>query len=111
MRRVAVAAAVTVAAVLACEAHPRYPACESDAQCAVGGRHDYCVAGRCAYCRTAIDCGDRQMCRAGRCLADPNAPPPPAPDAGADAAGDAAPDARADAGADEPPPEIIRSRE
>ncbi len=80
--------ALPAAVAIACSAHaPKYPACQHDDQCAVGGKHDYCVAGRCAYCRTAVDCGDRQRCRAGACEPDPDAPPPP--EAGADAGDEA----------------------
>jgi hypothetical protein len=89
MRRalgLALAAGVSVA--IACSSHgPKYPACQHDDQCAVGGRHDYCVDGKCAYCRTSIDCGARQRCRSGACETDPDAPP--LPEAGTEAGGDA----------------------
>jgi hypothetical protein len=70
-----------------CSSSPRFPSCERDDQCTTGATHDYCVDGRCVFCRTSVDCGDRQRCRAGACEPDPNAPPPP-PDAGADAEDD-----------------------
>ena len=80
--------ALPAAVAIACSGHaPKYPACQHDDQCAVNGKHDYCVAGKCAYCRTTVDCGDRQRCRAGGCEADPDAPP--LPEAGADAGADA----------------------
>jgi len=85
----AVLLATAFAAVVACSSGAaKYPACQTDAQCAVGGKHDYCVDGHCAYCRTSVDCGDRERCRAGACEPDPNAPP--VPEAGADAEADAA---------------------
>jgi hypothetical protein len=78
---------------LACSSAPRYPACDRDEQCAVSGKHDYCVAtaaGRtCSYCRTSADCADRERCRVGKCEVDPDAPPPKALDAGDDAECDA----------------------
>jgi len=87
------AAALGLAVAAACSsAAPRYPACARDDQCAVAHEHDYCVEGRCVACRTAVDCGDREMCRAGRCKPDPNAPPPPVLDAGDDAEDDASAD-------------------
>ncbi len=87
-------AGAVVGAVIACSSGaPKYPACQTDEQCAVGGHHDYCVAGRCAYCRTSVDCGDRERCRSGACEPDPDAPP--VPEAGADAEAN-------DAGAEEP---------
>jgi hypothetical protein len=78
---VAVAFAATAALALfgACGPKPVYPACNSDVVCNQNGHHDYCVAGACAECRTAMDCGTRQRCRAGRCEADPDAPLPPDP--------------------------------
>ena len=80
--------ALPAAVAIACSSHaPKYPACQHDDQCAVGGRHDYCVSGKCAYCRTTVDCGARERCRAGACEADPDAPP--LPEAGADAGADA----------------------
>ncbi len=86
--KVALAAGATLAVAIACSSSAlKYPACERDLQCAVGGRHDYCVDGRCVYCRTGSDCGDRERCRAGKCEADPNAPPPKL-DAGDDADAD-----------------------
>lgn len=74
---VAFAAALLVGA--ACASKPVYPACKNDDGCAKGERHDYCVSGTCTQCRTAIDCGDRERCRGGKCEADPDAPirPPP----------------------------------
>ncbi len=63
----------------------RYPACERDDQCAVSGKHDYCVGGKCVYCRTGADCADRERCRVGKCEADPDAPPMRSLDAGDDA--------------------------
>ena len=96
------AAALGLAVAAACSsAAPRYPACARDDQCAVGQKHDYCVEGRCVACRTAIDCADREMCRAGQCKPDPNAPPPPVLDAGDDADDDGS----ADDEAGEPMPE------
>jgi hypothetical protein len=74
------------AAVCACSRAPSYPRCERDDQCAVDGGHDYCVSGVCLYCRTAVDCADAEMCRAGRCLADPALA---RPDAGAERDADA----------------------
>lgn len=65
----------TAASVAGCSSKPVYPACRSDEGCAADARHDYCVAGRCVQCRTAIDCGDRERCREGRCESDPDAPP------------------------------------
>jgi len=93
-----------VGTAFACSSSPRYPACDHDSQCASGGRHDYCVASRCVYCRTAADCDERQRCSAGRCEADPNAPP--LADAGSDAEPDA--DGEAGTGEDEAPPESPR---
>jgi len=81
----AVAGVAGVAGVGGCSSAPRFPACERDEQCVSGATHDYCVAGTCVYCRTSVDCADRQMCRAGACVLDPNAPPSPAADAGEDA--------------------------
>jgi hypothetical protein len=63
----------------------RYPACERDDQCAVNGKHDYCVGGKCVYCRSGTDCADRERCRVGKCEADPDAPPARSLDAGDDA--------------------------
>jgi hypothetical protein len=87
--RIALAIIVLLAVVLACSSAARYPTCERDDQCAVSGKHDYCVSGRCVYCRTTADCADRQRCRAGLCETDPNAPPLVVPDAGDDAEDDA----------------------
>lgn len=82
-------AATTLAVAVACSsAALRYPACDRDDQCAVSGKHDYCVGGKCVYCRTGADCADRQRCRVGKCESDPDAPPPK-PDAGSDADTDA----------------------
>ena len=78
-----VATAVAVAA--SCSSAPRYPACNRDDQCAVSGKHDYCVDGKCVYCRTSSDCADRERCRQGKCESDPDAPPIRALDAGDDA--------------------------
>lgn len=64
--------ALGIGAVWACSSKPAYPKCASDQDCAALGKHDYCVVGACVYCRTAIDCGDREMCRAGACSPDPN---------------------------------------
>lgn len=89
---------------VACSSAPRYPACDRDEQCAVSGKHDYCVAmsggQKCAYCRTGADCADRERCRMGKCEVDPDAPPPRALDAGDDAECDAG-----DWGECKPPPE------
>ena len=71
---------------IACSSAAKYPKCERDDQCAVSGKHDYCVAGACVYCRTSTDCSDRERCRAGKCENDPDLPPPRALDAGDDAA-------------------------
>ena len=87
MREPTIAIAVALVAI-ACSSAVRYPACNRDEECSVSGKHDYCVSGKCVYCRTAVDCGDRQRCTAGRCEADPNAPPPVV-DAGDDGATDA----------------------
>ena len=108
----AAAALVFAAFGPACSSSARYPACERDQQCAVGAKHDYCVGGRCVYCRSAVDCGEREMCRAGECKPDPNAPPPPVLDAGEDGETDEAGSAEDDAGEsqvdDEPaPPRIL----
>jgi Cys-rich repeat protein len=76
-----------IALVIACSsAAAKYPKCERDDQCAVSGKHDYCVGGACVYCRSSTDCGDRERCRAGKCENDPDLPPPRALDAGDDAA-------------------------
>lgn len=84
-----VAFAIAITAPLGCSSVARYPACERDEQCAVSAKHDYCVSGRCVYCRTSSDCGDRERCRAGACEVDPNAPLPSVLDAGDDSeAGD-----------------------
>lgn len=94
------AAALGLAIAVACSSPaPIYPACARDDQCAVRGRHDYCVGGRCVYCRTSVDCGDREMCAAGTCKPDPNAPPPPVLDAGSDGEDDGS--AEAEAGEDD----------
>jgi hypothetical protein len=105
----AAAAALTAAVVLACSSSaPQYPACARDEQCAVSGKHDYCLDGRCVYCRTSVDCKDRERCRKGACEPDPNAPPP-VPDAGEDAADDAAPEDEAGQDQkDDAPPESPR---
>ena len=79
-------AAGVVALVIACSSSVKYPKCERDDQCAVSGKHDYCVAGACVYCRTSTDCADRQRCRSGKCETDPDLPPPRPLDAGDDAA-------------------------
>ena len=71
--------AVAAVALAACSATPVYPACKSDGACTKGDHHDYCVAGACAQCRTAMDCGSRERCRVGHCEADPDAPIPPDP--------------------------------
>jgi len=102
MRRAFVVAGVVaggVALVIACSSAAKYPKCERDDQCAVSGKHDYCVAGACVYCRTSTDCADRQRCRAGKCETDPDLPPPKPLDAGDDAA-DAADEE--DAGTEQP---------
>ena len=78
--------ATGILVVLACSSTPKYPACQRDEQCAVSGKHDYCVAGKCVYCRASTDCADRERCRAGKCETDPDLPPPRALDAGDDAA-------------------------
>jgi len=81
----ATAVALGAIVALACSSSsPRYPACERDDQCAVKGKHDYCVSGTCVYCRTSVDCGERERCRAGKCEVDPDQPPP-TDDAGPDA--------------------------
>lgn len=82
----ALASWIALAAVvgLACSATPVYPACKTDGACAHAEHHDYCVSGTCVQCRSAIDCGDRERCRGGRCESDPDAPiPPPPVEAGA----------------------------
>ena len=107
MRRAATSAAaiafVGTALVIACSSAAKYPKCERDDQCAVSGKHDYCVAGACVYCRTSTDCADRERCRAGKCETDPDLPPPRALDAGDDAAeaGDEEEDARTEQPDDE----------
>jgi len=85
-----------IALGIACSSAAKYPKCDRDDQCAVSGKHDYCVAGACVYCRTSTDCADRQRCRAGKCETDTDLPPPRALDAGDDAA-DAGEDDDADA--------------
>jgi hypothetical protein len=100
---VLVSAGTALVIVLACSSSPRYPACNRDDQCAVSGKHDYCVDGKCVYCRTGADCGDRERCRQGKCEADPDAPPLRALDAGEDGEADGSADE--DAGAEEPPEE------
>ncbi len=95
--------AVAIGVAIACSSGARYPACERDEQCAVSGKHDYCLGGKCVYCRTTADCGDRQRCRAGKCEVDPDAPPPRLVDAGEDASeADAEPEA-GDVDDDAPP--------
>jgi len=86
-----------VAALLfhACSGRPVYPRCAVDAHCAAAGKHDYCVAGTCVYCRDATDCGDREMCRSGACSPDPTLQ---LKDGGDDGAADA------EADVEEPPP-------
>jgi hypothetical protein len=84
MRRVAASSVLAIA--MACSSVPKYPACDHDGQCATSGKHDYCVAGKCVYCRMSTDCGDRERCRSGKCETDPDLPPPTALDAGDDAA-------------------------
>ena len=74
-----------VGVLVTCSSAPKYPACERDEQCAVSGKHDYCLGGKCVYCRVSTDCADRERCRAGKCETDPNAPLPRALDAGDDA--------------------------
>jgi hypothetical protein len=116
LQRVAFGATLALGAFalfIACSsAGPRYPACERDDQCALSGKHDYCVAGKCVYCRTEIDCGERERCRAGKCEVDPNAPIPRL-DAGSDAEdADAEPDDDANTEPTEPteraaPPHVI----
>lgn len=104
-------ATVMLGVALECSSAARYPTCERDDQCAVKGKHDYCVStdppeagrrdhkpGRCVYCRTATDCSDRQRCRSGKCEADPNAPPLVVPDAGEDADEEAGEDDEAGTG-------------
>ncbi len=78
--------ALVIGAVWACSSKPNYPKCTRDQDCAVLGKHDYCVVGACVYCRTTIDCGDREMCRAGACSLDPDLQPK---DGGDDAQPDA----------------------
>jgi len=96
LRALAVAFVIALVAIAwSCSKKPAYPRCDDDGQCAVAGRHDYCVAGTCAYCRTAVDCAEREKCSAGRCEHDPLLDPP-------DAGPDAEADAEADSG-DEPP--------
>jgi len=93
MRALVVSSLVTAVAIaVACSSAPRYPACSRDDQCAVSGKHDYCVDGKCVYCRTGADCADRERCRQGKCEADPDAPPPRALDAGDDGEADASAD-------------------
>jgi hypothetical protein len=82
---VLVSAGAALVIALACSSSPRYPACNRDDQCAVSGKHDYCVDGKCVYCRTGGDCADRERCRKGKCETDPDAPPLRALDAGDDA--------------------------
>jgi hypothetical protein len=97
----AVAAAVAAVVVHACSSTPHYPRCTSDVHCAAAGKHDYCVAGTCVYCRDATDCKDREMCRSGACLPDPTLQ---LKDGGDDAQADSAPET------DEPPPLIHKQR-
>ncbi len=93
MRSLVISSAVTAVAIaVACSSSPRYPACNRDDQCAVSGKHDYCVDGKCVYCRTSSDCADRERCRQGKCESDPDAPAIRALDAGDDAAADASED-------------------
>jgi Cys-rich repeat protein len=100
MRREACAVAGAIALVIACSSAAKYPKCERDDQCAVKGKHDYCVAGACVYCRTSTDCADRERCRAGKCENDPDLPPPRALDAGDDGASEAGDEE--EAGTEEP---------
>lgn len=82
--KVALAGGAALALAIACSSSAsKYPACEQDLQCAVNGRHDYCLDGRCVYCRTGADCGERERCRVGKCETDPDAPLPKL-DAGGD---------------------------
>jgi hypothetical protein len=92
VRALSVVIGIGVGVAFACST-ARYPACERDEQCTVSGKHDYCVAATCVYCRTSVDCADRERCRAGQCEVDPNIPPPRALDAGDDAESDAGDDA------------------
>jgi Cys-rich repeat protein len=103
-RAAAIAFAIfgAIGLVIACSSAAKYPKCERDDQCAVSGKHDYCVAGACVYCRSSTDCADRERCRAGKCENDPDLPPPRALDAGDDAA-EAGDDE--DAGTEQPEPE------
>jgi hypothetical protein len=44
--------------------------CENDGQCeALGGKFQYCVAGRCAECVTNAGCGAHGRCERGQCSA------------------------------------------
>ncbi len=94
--------------VVACSSAAKYPKCDRDDQCAVSGKHDYCVAGACVYCRTSTDCADRERCRAGKCENDPDLPPPRALDAGDDAS-DAAGDEEEEASTEEPEEDTDRA--
>jgi len=106
----AVLLATAFAAVIACSSGAaKYPACQTDVQCAVNGKHDYCVDGHCAYCRTSVDCDLRERCRAGVCEPDPDAPPPP--EAGPNAETDAETDAGSEAGEDDEPPSVDEESE
>ncbi len=78
---------LVIGAILECSGKPAYPKCARDQDCAVLGKHDYCVVGACVYCRSMTDCGEREICRAGACLLDPDLQPK---DAGAQT--DAAPE-------------------
>lgn len=90
MRGSLIFAALAIGAVWACSGKATYPRCSKDGDCAIAGKHDYCVTGACVYCRTATDCGDREMCRAGACSPDPDLQ---LKDGGDDAETDAEPEA------------------
>lgn len=86
---------VVLAAAWSCDPLPVYPRCAGDGDCAKDGGSEYCVGGSCVYCRLATDCAEGEMCRAGKCLADP--------DLVVVDAGDDASDASLEPDADEPP--------
>lgn len=54
-------------ALVACG--PKYPQCDSDANCAEQG--EVCVSGQCQQCRDDSNCEDGQQCNGGRCEAKP----------------------------------------
>lgn len=61
--------AVVVVVVGLAGCAPRYPYCDTDAQCRVVAPYLVCAQGRCTYCRDNSHCNRGSECRGGTCVA------------------------------------------